>query len=454
MKGCDMLMVLASLRNAPERIKERLVHDVYIDDEEEGDREDTAMDTSTMGYKTINNNNSNNNNGQNNNGQNNNNNDQHTEENMCSVETFSMGMKGDMMIGTLRQPLSLSEDSATGSMDEAKSDVSYDGNIRGLGSVWEGGNAMVDGDVGMASAITSSSSSSGSASSTATVMQTDPLPEAATCQSYWKNGTGNAGVVVDGAGTRMISQGPTVTGERRRRKLPEIPKTKKAWNRVSNGGGISLAEELGEALGGSSSGIGHSNYKSMAGMGHPHQTGHSDLGLLPGSSSQGSGQGLLYLKCTSTSMYLRDDDSSPDSELSRCCFAVGDDSGNSTAHSPDGPRSNSPLGVMHPHQYFTGPGGDGIISPRTRMDSVSPPISPTSSCLSIGSTDAGMSMAMSADSQRVLPGGGGVPYSRLKLLEATHRGLHKFLPRHHDEIEVEIGDPIYVQKEAEDLWCE
>lgn len=39
-------------------------------------------------------------------------------------------------------------------------------------------------------------------------------------------------------------------------------------------------------------------------------------------------------------------------------------------------------------------------------------------------------------------------------LSATHRGLHKFLPRHRDELEIEIGDPIYVQKEAEDLWCE
>lgn len=47
-----------------------------------------------------------------------------------------------------------------------------------------------------------------------------------------------------------------------------------------------------------------------------------------------------------------------------------------------------------------------------------------------------------------------VPHSQLEMLEATHRGLHKFNPRHHDEIEVEIGDPIYVQKEAEDLWCE
>ena len=47
-----------------------------------------------------------------------------------------------------------------------------------------------------------------------------------------------------------------------------------------------------------------------------------------------------------------------------------------------------------------------------------------------------------------------MPFTQLELLEATHRGLHKFVPRHHDEIEVEIGDPIYVQKEADDLWCE
>ena len=47
-----------------------------------------------------------------------------------------------------------------------------------------------------------------------------------------------------------------------------------------------------------------------------------------------------------------------------------------------------------------------------------------------------------------------MPFTQLDLLEATHRGLHKFVPRHLDEIEVEIGDPIYVQKEADDLWCE
>lgn len=50
--------------------------------------------------------------------------------------------------------------------------------------------------------------------------------------------------------------------------------------------------------------------------------------------------------------------------------------------------------------------------------------------------------------------GGGLLYPDVEMLEATHRGLHKFVPRHEDEIEVEIGDPIYVQKEADDLWSE
>ncbi len=43
---------------------------------------------------------------------------------------------------------------------------------------------------------------------------------------------------------------------------------------------------------------------------------------------------------------------------------------------------------------------------------------------------------------------------RLDELEPTHRGLHRFQPRHKDEIEIDIGDPVYVQKEADDLWCE
>lgn len=89
------------------------------------------------------------------------------------------------------------------------------------------------------------------------------------------------------------------------------------------------------------------------------------------------------------------------------------DSGNSTAHSPDGLKSTSPQPTIH---SFSLPADSDTSG------------SPTSS--------------------------GGLPFTQLELLEATHRGLHKFIPRHRDELEIEIGDPIYVQKEADDLWCE
>lgn len=109
---------------------------------------------------------------------------------------------------------------------------------------------------------------------------------------------------------------------------------------------------------------------------------------------------MLARKCG----YLLDEDSSPDSD--RLHSSLGDvDSGHSTAHSPTDLKSLSPQIASSPHSPFP-------------------------------------------------PAFGGVPYSQLEMLEATHRGLHKFVPRHHDEIEVEIGDPIYVQKEADDLWCE
>ncbi|CAG2176363.1 unnamed protein product [Oppiella nova] len=42
----------------------------------------------------------------------------------------------------------------------------------------------------------------------------------------------------------------------------------------------------------------------------------------------------------------------------------------------------------------------------------------------------------------------------LKVLEATHRGLYKFIPRHSDELDIEIGDPIHLLKENEDMWGE
>lgn len=106
---------------------------------------------------------------------------------------------------------------------------------------------------------------------------------------------------------------------------------------------------------------------------------------------QPTSRSVLAMKCG----YLMDEDSSPDSDR---LHSFGDvDSGHSTAHSPTDYKSISPT--------------------------FPPPF-------------------------------GGVPYSQLEMLEATHRSLHKFIPRHQDEVELEIGDPVYVQKEADDLWCE
>lgn len=39
-------------------------------------------------------------------------------------------------------------------------------------------------------------------------------------------------------------------------------------------------------------------------------------------------------------------------------------------------------------------------------------------------------------------------------LVVTHRGMHRFIPRHRDEIAIEIGDPLHVNKTGDDLWCE
>ncbi|KAJ2954226.1 hypothetical protein O0L34_g2469 [Tuta absoluta] len=168
-------------------------------------------------------------------------------------------------------------------------------------------------------------------------------------------------------------------GERRRRKLPEIPKNRKS-SVTPCGQPVSLADELGALSG-------------------------------PLSRPGCQGRPLLVLKCG----YLLDEDSSPDSERLQ---SLGDvDSGHSTAHSPidTGPKSLSPTPLQQN-------------------------VSPTSSCSISGINFVGNMTT--------------VPHNQLEMLEATHRGLHKFNPRHHDEIEVEIGDPIYVQKEADDLWCE
>lgn len=122
---------------------------------------------------------------------------------------------------------------------------------------------------------------------------------------------------------------------------------------------------------------------------------------------------ILALKCS----YLLDEDSSPDSDR---LHSLGDvDSGHSTAHSPTDFKSMSPT-----------------------QASTSPTLS------SFGGRAIG---GVNSSTNSFV---GGIPFSQIEMLEATHRGLHKFVPRHSDEIDVEIGDPVYVQKEADDLWCE
>ena len=79
----------------------------------------------------------------------------------------------------------------------------------------------------------------------------------------------------------------------------------------------------------------------------------------------------------------------------------------------------------------------------------------------VGDADSGMSTSHSPEENfRQLPSlspvspGLDTAATRLELLDPTHRGLHRFVPRHRDEITVDIGDPVYVHVEAEDGWCE
>ncbi|KAF4526643.1 hypothetical protein B566_EDAN015277 [Ephemera danica] len=111
-----------------------------------------------------------------------------------------------------------------------------------------------------------------------------------------------------------------------------------------------------------------------------------------------------------------DESSSPESGP-QLYQSLDADSGHSTTNSPDGPASLP-----------------GTVTRR--------PTSSTGLCCNCGVT--------SVDDI----GAGGASYHDLSRLVATHRGLHKFVPRHRDEIEVEIGDPVYVQRECDDLWCE
>ncbi|XP_078582717.1 JNK-interacting protein 1-like [Branchiostoma floridae x Branchiostoma japonicum] len=43
---------------------------------------------------------------------------------------------------------------------------------------------------------------------------------------------------------------------------------------------------------------------------------------------------------------------------------------------------------------------------------------------------------------------------RGKKREQTHRAMYRFIPRHPDELALNVADPLYVEREAEDLWFE
>nr|7NYN_AAA Chain AAA, SH3 domain of JNK-interacting Protein 1 (JIP1) [Homo sapiens]7NYN_BBB Chain BBB, SH3 domain of JNK-interacting Protein 1 (JIP1) [Homo sapiens]7NYN_CCC Chain CCC, SH3 domain of JNK-interacting Protein 1 (JIP1) [Homo sapiens]7NYN_DDD Chain DDD, SH3 domain of JNK-interacting Protein 1 (JIP1) [Homo sapiens]7NYN_EEE Chain EEE, SH3 domain of JNK-interacting Protein 1 (JIP1) [Homo sapiens]7NYN_FFF Chain FFF, SH3 domain of JNK-interacting Protein 1 (JIP1) [Homo sapiens]7NYN_GGG Chain GG len=39
-------------------------------------------------------------------------------------------------------------------------------------------------------------------------------------------------------------------------------------------------------------------------------------------------------------------------------------------------------------------------------------------------------------------------------MEQTHRAIFRFVPRHEDELELEVDDPLLVELQAEDYWAE
>lgn len=162
---------------------------------------------------------------------------------------------------------------------------------------------------------------------------------------------------------------------------------------------------------------------------------------------------MLAMKCG----YLLDEDSSPDSER---LTSLGDvDSGHSTAHSPTDFKSMSPPPPLPTAPLPAAKRPAGAISVGTSPTSPSllhrNGASNSNSDADEADADADVDDATTADMAPFQPPPfGGIPYSQIEMLEATHRGLHKFIPRHRDEIEVEIGDSVYVQREADDLWCE
>ncbi|XP_076329238.1 JNK-interacting protein Aplip1 isoform X2 [Tachypleus tridentatus] len=190
--------------------------------------------------------------------------------------------------------------------------------------------------------------------------------------------------------------------ERKRRKLPEIPKDKRRGRKKLSAMPASLAEELqaankheAEAVDGHEIAIGQDNSLQKRRLIHR----VSNSMFLEIDRTDGLVKPLL--SCHTKEKVLTENDFSPEFD-GHGRFSNEIDSGTSTAHTP----------------------------------SVSPVVN--------GSVSHSSSSTLSST-----PSGG-----HLQLQDATHRGLQKFIPRHEDEIEVEIGDPVYIQREADDLWCE
>ncbi|XP_023238977.1 JNK-interacting protein 1-like isoform X1 [Centruroides sculpturatus] len=183
--------------------------------------------------------------------------------------------------------------------------------------------------------------------------------------------------------------GNSQNGERRRRRLPVIPVDKKPLSRLCQQP-KTLSQEIQEQ-----------EQENNPGL-LLHQISHN-LYLQVDTSGGQTKTSLRYYHKNGQS-----EDSSPDElHLLASRLSLDVDSGNSSAHSPDGVKSTSPV----------------------------------NGCLSKSSS--------STSTFSLTPSG-----SKLHLHDATHRGLYKFIPRHTDEVEIDIGDPVYVQKEAEDFWCE
>lgn len=190
--------------------------------------------------------------------------------------------------------------------------------------------------------------------------------------------------------------------ERRRRRLPAIPANRKPLAKLTQQHPSSLADELRGAADrdGRQSSLSDSGPTKLIRQVSDRLYLEIDTsGEQPKSCLRLYDKSLLSGATNSGSL-------SPDDLRSRLSLDTGVDSGNSTAHSPDGAKSISPACNGSP------------------LSASSPSSTATS--------------------------GGGV----LQLQDATHRGLHRFVPRHADEVAIDIGDPVYVSKEADDAWCE